>query len=125
MGKKKYYETVTIASRSPHIGRKFQAQENVASPPGLNTVPSKDTSITSGITREATKDDDDSLLCGAPLALDQAGDNISLLGDDTSIKGGNVYPTGDASTATGYTPEGYNVRKREKGPPEQRSLYIT
>ena len=47
------------------------------------------------------------LLGGASLALDTAGDDVSLLGDDVSLTGGDVYLLdGDylrASTATEHT----------------------
>ena len=105
--KGKNYETVTIASRLFQIGRKFQAQAKTASPPGINIVLDKDPSITSGLTHDAADDGDSSLLGGASLDLDLAGDGISLLSDDAYLTIGNIYPPGDeflgASTETGHT----------------------
>ena len=46
-------ETVTIANKSLQIGRKLCRQENTVSLPGLNTSPSKDPSIASGLTCDA------------------------------------------------------------------------
>ena len=76
-------------------------------PPDLNISPEKDPSITSGLTHEAAEDEDTSLLGGTSLALDPAGDNISLLSEEASLTGGDVYTHGDeslrASTKTGHT----------------------
>ena len=55
-------ETVTIASRSRHIGRKFQAHSKTASPLGLNISPVDDPSIISVLTQDSTEDDDTYLL---------------------------------------------------------------
>ena len=55
-------ETVKIASRSRRIGRKPQAWKKTASTPGLNIVPAKYPSTTSGITQESTEYEDASLL---------------------------------------------------------------
>ena len=89
------------------MGSKFQSQANTVSPPGLNIAPAKDHSITSSLIRDASKDDDAFILGGSSLALDPAGEYISILGDNTSITGIGVYPTGDESlgysTATGIT----------------------
>ena len=77
------------------------------SPKVINIVPAKDPFIPLGITQEADEDEYASLLDKAYLALDPAGDNISILGDDASLTGSNVYQTGDdylgASTETGHT----------------------
>ena len=70
-------ETVTIAGISRQIGRKIQASTNTAPPPGFNIGTAEDPSITSGRTLEAAKYEDASLLGGAYLALDPAGDDIS------------------------------------------------
>ena len=100
-------ETVTIVSRSRQIGRKLKIQKNTAPPPGFNIAPSKYSSITSGLTQEADEYEYVSLLGVSSLALDLAGDNISLLINYYSLISGNVYPPGDASlrvsTATGHT----------------------
>ena len=100
-------KTVTIAGRSHHIGKKFQARTKTMSPQGLNIAPANHTSITSGLTQEAAEYDDASLLGGESLALDPEGERISLLGDDASLTGEDVYPPGDeslrVSTATGHT----------------------
>ena len=76
-------------------------------PPDLNISPEKDPSITSGLTHEAAEDEDASLLGGTSLALDPAGENISLLSEEASLTGGDVYTHGDASlrslTKTGHT----------------------
>ena len=74
----KYYETVNIASRSCHMGRKLQARKNTSSPPGFNIAPAEDPTITSGLTQGAPEDEDDSLMGGAYLTLDPEGDDISL-----------------------------------------------
>ena len=99
-------ETVTIASRSRHIGRKLQTQTNTASPPGINIAPSEYPSITSRLTHESSEDDGSPLLGGASLYLDPAGDDISILDDNASLPGGGVYPSGydslGVSTATGH-----------------------
>ena len=103
----KYDETLTIASISRQIRRKLQARANTAHSPGLNVEPSEDTSIASGLTRDAAEDDNYSLLGRAYLAIDSSGDDIYLLSYDASLTGGNVYPPGDdyigVSTATGHT----------------------
>ena len=93
--KGKDYETVTISSISRQIGRKPQAQTNTAPPPGFNIAPSEDPYITSVLTQKDSEDEDDSLLGGSYLALDKAGDNISLLGYKASLTGGDVNPPGD------------------------------
>ena len=49
----KYFETVTIKSRSRQIGRKLKTQKNTASPPGFKIAPAEDPSMTSGLTQEA------------------------------------------------------------------------
>ena len=94
-------------SRSSQTGKKLQAQAKTASPLGLNIAPTRDPSINLGLTCDAADDDVVSLLGGAYLALDPEGDDKYLLGDNTSIEGGNVYPIGYASlrssTATGHT----------------------
>ena len=64
-------ETLTIASRSHQIGRKFQEQANTVSTPGLNIAHVDDVSITSGLTRDADADDDASLLGEDPLIFTQ------------------------------------------------------
>ena len=46
------------------------------SPPGLNIAPSQYHSMTSGLTKQAAKEGDDSLLVGASLTLDPTGENI-------------------------------------------------
>ena len=83
----------------------MQARSKRASP--LNIAPAKNTSITSGLTCDAAEDDDVYLLGGLSLALDPAGDNISLLGENLSLTGGDVYQLGGeslrASTSTGHT----------------------
>ena len=103
----KDYETVTISSRSLQIGRKLQTRTKAAPPPGFNISPDEDPYITSGLTQEYVEDEDISILGGALLALDPAGDNISLLGDKTSLIGNYAYSPSDASlgysTATGHT----------------------
>ena len=38
---RKYYETVTIVSRSRHIIRQLQTQEKIESPPGFNIAPAE------------------------------------------------------------------------------------
>ena len=86
----------------------MQAREKTESPPGLNIEPDEDTLITSGLTSDDDEDDDDtSLLGGASIALDPAEDKIYIIGENTSRKGGDLYPTGDeslgASTTRGYT----------------------
>ena len=100
-------ETVNITSRSSQIGRKLHARTNKASPPDINISPAEDLSITSGLTHEAAADEDISLLGGASLSIDPEGDDISLLGIEASLTGGDVYPPGEdslgASTATCYT----------------------
>ena len=105
--KGKYDEAITNASRSHHIGRKVQALKNTFPPPGFNIAPAKDPSITSVISNEADEDEYDSLLGGASLYLDPEGDYISLLGDEASLTGFDVYQPGDASigasNARGHT----------------------
>ena len=75
-------ETVAIASISHQIGRKLKSQTKIEPPPGFNISRSKYPSITSVITQEAAEYGDDSLLGGASLALDLAGDDISLFSDE-------------------------------------------
>ena len=74
---------------------------------GFIVAPSKDPSITSGLTQKAAEYEGASLLVGASLSLDPSGDDISLLGDEASLKGGGVYSPGGVSlgdsTATGHT----------------------
>ena len=86
---------------------KLQAQTNTAPPPGLNIEASEDPSITSGLAQEAVEDEDISLLGVASLAIDPAEDNISLLGDETSLVGSDVHPTEEvslgSSTAADHT----------------------
>ena len=76
------------------------------SPPGFNISPAKYPSITSGLTKEYAEDEYDSLLGRSSLAIDPAGYDISHLGDEASLTGGDVYPPGDgylrASTAIGH-----------------------
>ena len=90
-------ETVTIARRSRYIGRKLQAQTKTAPPPGFNIAPDEYPSITSRLTQEAVEYEDISLLGEAPLAIDPVRDNISLLGNDTSLIGNDLYPPEDMS----------------------------
>ena len=89
------------------MGSKFQAWVKTVSPPDFNIETAKDLSITSGLTCDASGDDYASLLGGSFLALEPVGENISLLGDNHFLSGGNIYPTGDeyfgASTTTGNT----------------------
>ena len=67
-------------------------------PPSVfNIAPSEDTFITSGLTQKSVEDEDISLLGGAPLALDPARDDISLLRNDTSLIVNYIYPTEGAS----------------------------
>ena len=67
------------------------------SPPGLNIAPVEYPSIKSGLNQETSEDNDDSLLGGASLALDPAGDDISFLGDGASLSGGDLYLPWDKS----------------------------
>ena len=96
-------ETVTIARVSSQIGRNLQAQTNTASPPGINISPSKDPSITPGLTQEAAEDEDDSLIVRVYLALNPSRDNISLLGDEAYLTSEDVYPPGDESLCNSTT----------------------
>ena len=100
-------EAVTIASISRQIERKIQARSNTAPLSGFNIALAKDNSITSVRTQEAAEDGDASLLGGASLSLDPAGDDISLLGDKANLTGGDIYPLRDASVedsiTTGHT----------------------
>ena len=73
----------------------MQTQTKTASSTGLNIAPDKCTSITSGINQEASEYDYASLLGGAYIALEPAGDNIFLFGDNASLTGDYVYPPGD------------------------------
>ena len=91
----KYNETATIESRSRQVERKLEACTKIASPSGLNIAPAKYPSITSVISQESAEDDDASLLGGASLALYPEGHNISLLVDEASLTGGDVYPSED------------------------------
>ena len=109
----KDYETVTIAIRSRQIGRKLQARKNTAPPPGLNIAPYKDPSITSGLTQEADEDEDASLIGRSYLVLDPAGGDISLLGEEASLAGGNVYPPRDDSIGDS-TEKGHTKKSRAK-----------
>ena len=76
-------------------------------PPGLNIAPDEDTSITSGLTQEVVEDEDIQLLGGASLAHDPEEDDISLLGNKTSLSGNGVHLHEDvsliASTVTVHT----------------------
>ena len=83
-------ETVTVAVISRQIESKLKVQTNIEYPQGLNIAPAKDPSIGSGINQEAAEDYDASLLGGGSLALDPAGDNISILGDESSLTCGDV-----------------------------------
>ena len=69
-------ETVTITSRSRHIGRKLKARINTTPPSGFNREPAKDTYITLVITQEDVEDEDISLLGRSSLALELAGDAL-------------------------------------------------
>ena len=77
------------------------------SPLCINIEPSKYHSINSGITQKTSKDDDASLLGRSSLALEPAGDDISLIGDYSPRIGDSVYPPGvnslGFSTAAGHT----------------------
>ena len=66
-------------------------------PPGFNIAPVEEPSITSGLTQEAVEDEDISLLGGSPLALDQAREDISLIGDKNYLICNGVYSSEDAS----------------------------
>ena len=100
-------ETVTLSSRLKQIGRKIQTRTKTAHLPGFNIAPAEYPSITSGLTQEAVEDEDVLLLGGVSLALIPAGDDISLLGDETSLIFGDKHPTENASlggsTTTGHT----------------------
>ena len=93
----KDYETVTIASRSHNKRRKLQAQANTASPLGIDITSSKYPSTASGITSDNSEDDYSSLLGGESLALDPGGEDISLVGNNLSLTGGDAYPLGGGS----------------------------
>ena len=86
--------------------RKLQSRTSKAPPPGLNILPAKDPSITSGLTQEDSEYDYASLPVGSSLALDPVEEDISLLCDEASLTGGDVYPPGydslEVSTATGH-----------------------
>ena len=71
--------------------------KNTLSPTGFNISPSKDPLITSGLTQEDVDDEYISILRRVSLALDPAGDDISLLGNYASLMGNAVYPPDDAS----------------------------
>ena len=90
-------ETLTIASISHQIGSKFQAQTKIASHPGLKIATSEYSSITSGLTLEAAEDDDIYRIGVTFLALDPVGDNISPLGEDSFLTGGNICSPEDDS----------------------------
>ena len=100
-------ETVTLASRSRKIYRKLKSRTNTASSPGVDIAPSEDPSFTLGLTQYAAEYEDASLLGGASLALIPAVYNTSILSEDASLTGGDVYPPGGkslrASTETGHT----------------------
>ena len=100
-------EIVTIASRSRQIGRLFHAWIKTVSPPYSNIAPEKDPSIKSGITQESDEDKESLLLVGESLALDLAGDDISLLGYKAYLTVFDFYPLGYESmgtvTSTGHT----------------------
>ena len=64
--------------------RKLQIQTNTEPPPGFNIELAEDPSIKSGLTQEAVEDEEISLPGGESLALDPAGDKISILGYDIS-----------------------------------------
>ena len=87
--------------------RKVQALSKIAFPPGLDVKKSDYPSITSGLTCEASKVGDDSLLGRASLALEPEGDDFYLLNEYVSLTGCNAYPIGGeslgASDATGIT----------------------
>ena len=69
---------------------KLQAWTMTESPPGINIAPAEYPSIASGLNQEAAEDYDASLLGGGSLALDPAGDNISILGDESSLTCGDL-----------------------------------
>ena len=64
---------------------------------GTGSRPSDNPSITSGLTLDAAADDDASLLGNASLYLDQAGEDVSLLGENVSFPNGDVYLLGGDS----------------------------
>ena len=76
-------------------------------PPGFNKAPDKDPYITLGFTQEASEDEYASLLGRPYLYLHPEGGDISLLSEEESLTGGDLYPPGDASLrdsiATGKT----------------------
>ena len=76
---------------------KLQTWKKTVPPPGFNIALDRDPSITSGCTQEVAEYEDASILGRASLALEPTGDNISLLGNDASIIGGDLYPPGDTS----------------------------
>ena len=85
-------KTLTIASISFQICSKLKAWTKTAPPPGFNISPSEDPYNTSGLTHEAVEDEDISLLGEASLAFDPEEDDISLLENETSLIGNDVYP---------------------------------
>ena len=99
----KYYKTVTIESRSRQIGRELKPQTT----PGLNIALDEYPYIKSGLNQESTENEYASLLGGSSLALEPPGYDISLLSDEASMTGDDVYPPEvdslGASTSTGHT----------------------
>ena len=99
-------ETAAIVSRSCQIERKLQTWTKTEPLPGFNIAPNKYPSITLDLTLEGAEYEDNSLLGGESLALDPSGGNISLLGDEKYLIGGDVYPPEDAcleaSNSTGH-----------------------
>ena len=104
---------MTITSISREIGRKLQTQTNTTPLPGFNIAPAEDPSITSVLTQEAVEDEDMSLLVGSSLALDPAGDDISLLDNETSLIANYAYPPEDESLVYSST-TGHNSTSKLK-----------
>ena len=103
-----------------HIRSKLKALAKPVSSQGINLVLSKDPSFTLSLTRDASEDDDDSLIGGVSLSLEPSGYYISLLDKDTSITDGNLYVPGDESlrdsTTTAHTSTSKVKQDRQYSP---------